>query len=83
MNPQSLLYLGFYFGQRDMLLHLPGAAHLTPGMARIQSTLDAAPVEATWAFAALRGLAETIEAFAKGVTKPVSLLESTKGVPHV
>lgn len=65
MNPQSLLYLGFYFGQRDLLLHLPGAAHLTPGMSRIQSTLNHAPVEATRAFAALRDLGENLTLFAK------------------
>lgn len=65
MNPQSLLYLGFYFGKRDLLLHLPGCDHLAAGMDRVQSTLDAAPTEATWAFAALRDLGENLTLFAK------------------
>ena len=83
MSPQSLLYLGFYFGQRDMMLNLPGSTHLSAGMDRIQSTLDDAPVEAIWAFASIRGLGEALELFAKGVLRPVSILESTKGVQHV
>jgi len=77
MSPSTLLALGFYFGQRDIAINAKGfhAEHFD----RAADTIQSQPADFYPAANALRGLSEAITLFAKGVLRPVSILESTAG----